>query len=181
MRLKDYDYSREGAYFLTLCIENRHEILSQIVGAGFSRPLETTLPNEINVSPNETITVQLSLSPYGNIVERYIKQINIKYPHADIDKYVIMPNHVHMILVISNDTGSGRENPAPTVTVSSIVGWLKYHTTVEMNDLNGGTIEKIWQRSYHDHIIRNKNEHEEIWQYIENNPLKWEQDKYYIL
>ncbi len=100
-----------------------------------------------------------------------------KYPMFRIDKYIIMPNHIHMILVLSGE--NGRENPVPTnPTISQIIGWFKYQTT---KNINKNDIVKIWQRSFHDHIIRNEQEYREIWNYIDPNPLKWSEDFYCTL
>ena len=165
IRLDGYDYSQTGYYWITICVENRHEIFAQIVGAGFSRPQDN---------------IKIQLSPYGETVEKYIEELPVKYPNIKIEKYIIMPNHIHMILNISHtNVVHGRENPAPT-TVSSMMGWFKYQTTKEINNLNGGEIEKIWQRSFHEEIIRNEKTYCNKWQYIENNPAKWAEDDYFI-
>lgn len=159
-RLKEFDYSSNGAYFVTICTQDRLHLLGRIVGAGSSRP---------NLHPN------LQISQEGKIVEQYLLRLPEKYPMIRIDKYTIMPNHIHMILVLSGE--NGREDPAPTnPTISQIIGWFKYQTT---KNINKNDIIKIWQRSFHDHIIRNEQEYREIWDYIDQNPLKWDEDCYY--
>lgn len=152
-RLNKFDYSQNGAYFITICTQNRKEILSHItVGDGFPVP---------------------ELTKYGNIVYKQINKISEKYPNVDVDKYVIMPNHIHIILFLSNGTG----NPSPTV--SNIIAWLKYTSTKEINNLNNTAGKRIFQRSFYDHIIRNENDYLDIWQYIDGNALKWQNDKFY--
>ena len=114
-RLKEYDYSQNGAYFITMCVQNRHEILCKIVGEGSALPPNRTnaLPqnnhgiSDVNPSNARPETILTSL---GNIVDEYIRMIPEKYPNVQIDTYVIMPDHVHMVLVINH----GRANPAPT-------------------------------------------------------------------
>lgn len=154
-RLKQFDYSQNGAYFITICTHNRKEILSHInVGDG---------------SPVPKLTI------YGDIVLRLINEISNKYPNVIVDKYVIMPNHIHIIFAIINNSGTGDPSPA----ISNVVAWLKYTSTKEINSFTKSAGTRIFQRSYYDHIIRNEADYLNIWQYIENNPLKWRDDEYY--
>ncbi|MCL2212686.1 MAG: transposase [Oscillospiraceae bacterium] len=148
-RWDKYDYSRNGAYFVTFNVKGMHKILGTVVGAGSTRP-----PTE------QTPYVELSI--YGKIVDTAIKSLPQKYESVIIDRYVVMPNHVHMIVIIDNN---GRVDPAPTL--SSIVGFLKYQTTKEIG------IYGFWQRSFRDRIIRNTTEHSEIRRYIYYNPRSW--------
>ena len=146
-RLSDYDYNQNGAYFVTICTQDRRTILSDIVGDGFPVP-----------------------KPIGLIAEEYIRQIPIKYPTVCVDRYMIMPDHIHMLLridIVQNGTG----NPSPTL--GNIVGWYKYQVTKEANKCDHTAGEKLFQRSYYDHVIRNQLDYDEIWEYIENNPRKW--------
>ena len=153
-RLKGYDYSTTGAYFLTICTQSRKNILSTIVGEGSPLP---------------------RLSPYGKIVDGWIQKIPEKYPEASVDCYVIMPNHIHILLSIVKD--DGRENPSPTA--DAVVGWLKYQATKEINQLRGSSSEKIFQRSFFDHIVRNRDDYYEICKYIYDNPIRWSCDQLY--
>ena len=123
-----------------------------IVGAGCARP-------------------SMALTALGEIVENHLLDLSNRYANLHIDKHVVMPNHIHCILIITNDTG--RADPAPT-TVGHIMGYFKYQTT-KMVLQN----EKLWQRGYYDHIIRNEEEYCKIWQYIDTNPTKWLLDTYY--
>lgn len=145
-RISEYDYSQNGTYFVTICTQDRRKILSDIVGDGFPVP-----------------------KAYGIIAEELIHQIPIKYPEVSIDKYVIMPDHIHILLSIGQNLGTG--NPSPTL--GTIVGWYKYQVTKQVNLHFAQQGEKIFQRSYYDHVIRNQQDYDETWQYIENNPRKW--------
>ena len=154
-RLKNYDYSQNGAYFITICTHNRKCLLSDIVGDGnFDVP-------------------QMILSDYGIILEKHINLINEKYSHINIDKYVIMPNHFHMILTITDRKNGASETAAPyNNEISKFISLLKRYCNKEYG-------ENIWQRSFHDHIIRGEKDYQKIWEYIDTNPLKWEQDCFY--
>ncbi len=167
IRLKNYDYSRNGAYFITICTHNRECLFGEIVvGEGFPLPNFSTVPN-------------VRLNNNGQIINEYIGKISSKYTSIKIDKYVIMPNHIHLIILINNNnpqTGTG--NPSPTI--GNIIGWFKYQSTKNINELHGSVGLKLWQRSYHDHIIRNEKDYLKIWEYIDTNPQKWELDCYYI-
>ena len=145
-RLCDYDYNTYGAYFVTICTQNRRKILSEIVGDGFPVP-----------------------KPCGRIAEETIQQIPNKYPAVSVDKYVIMPDHIHMLLMIDGKEGTG--NPSPTL--GNVIGWYKYQVTKQINAHYDQQGEKIFQRSYYDHVIRNRPDYDDVWQYIENNPRKW--------
>ena len=131
IRIEDYDYSTPGAYFITVCTANREKIFWNSVGADIIRPQN------------------LPLSSIGKIVEQGILQMASHYQNVTVDKYCVMPDHVHLILRIESDM-DGRMISAPTV--STIVGSMK---------------------RWVDHGIRNQQDYDEIWQYIENNPLKY--------
>ena len=153
-RLKDYDYSNNGYYFITICTHNKKCILGNIVGDGLPLP---------------------QLTANGKIVNEFILKVNIKYPCVKIDKYVIMPNHIHIMFQIEND---GRGNPSPTIP--NVVGWLKYNITKQINKVNNKPETKVFQRSFHDHIIRSKADYLKIWNYIDTNPQKWNDDCFYV-
>ncbi len=167
-RLSGYDYSQNGAYFITICAHNHKHLFGEIenVGEGFPLP-----------------SVQLNSN--GKKVNEYIGKISAKYVSVKIEKYVIMPNHVHLIILINGDEfGSVGQNPDngtgnPSPTVGNIVGWFKYQTTKTINEMQNTPGVKLWQRSYHDHIIRTEKSYGEIWQYIDTNPLKWQDDCYH--
>lgn len=149
IRLKEYDYGRNGAYFITICTKDKKKIFGEIVGATSGRP------------------VKMVLSKYGQIVDNVILDIPNYYENIFVDKYVIMPNHIHLIIFIKNQ---GRAMHAPTI--SKVIQQMKGIVTKQVGYL-------IWQKLYYDHVIRNEHDYQQIWQYIDNNPLKWELDKYY--
>ena len=150
-RLPEYDYSVPGAYFITICTQNRACIFWDAVGASIARP--QTLP----------------LSKWGMIADTAIRNIPHHYPAVSVDTYVIMPNHIHLLLQIHTDA-DGRPLVAPTI--STVVQQLKGVITKQIG-------RSIWQKLFHDHIIRNEQDYLKIWEYIENNPARWEEDCFY--
>ena len=144
-RIDNYDYSQNGAYFITICTANR-EKLFWLHCRGELR------------SPD-----QIPLSPLGVIADNEIKKMNTIYDCVRIDKYCVMPDHIHMILTIEIDT-DGRTQFAPTI--SRVIKQFKGAVTKQVG-------KSVWQRSFYDHIIRNQQDYDEIWEYIENNPRKW--------
>ena len=153
IRLQAYDYASNGAYFVTICTQERRRILSNLVGDGF-HPVPSTI-----------------LTPIGQEIERSIAYINNRYNNI-IDKYIIMPNHIHMIVLLQS---GGHGNPP----LHDIVGRMKSFTTKRYNEILHTENEILWQRSFYDHIIRTEQEYAEVWQYIDTNPLKWQEDTYY--
>jgi len=153
-RLSEYDYSQNGAYFVTICTQDRQKTLSSIVGDG---------------SPVPKLC--------GQIAGEFIRQIPLKYASVNVDKYVIMPDHIHLLLRF--DHGFGMGNPSPTL--GNVIGWYKYQVTKQINLQSNTTGESIFQRSYYDHVIRNQQDYDEIWEYIENNPRKWFLQKHDLL
>ena len=156
-RLKEYDYSSSGAYFITVCTQGMKHILSTIrVGGG------------IHDAP------EVVLSDIGKIVDGQIKIMNSLYENIKVEHYVIMPNHIHMIIEIDDKPGtSGR--PSPTRSNEYIP---RYISTLK-RFVNKKCGRSIFQRSYYDHIIRNEKDYLEKRRYIEENAVKWEEDKYY--
>lgn len=154
-RLKGFDYSSCGAYFITICTQNRKDILSTIsVGEGSPLP---------------------KLSHYGKIVEKWVGKLPNKYQEISVDYYVIMPNHIHLLLSLIK--GSGRGDPSPTI--DGVIGWLKYQITKEINETYNPMDKRVFQRSFYDHIIRNREDYESIVKYIYENPMRWYYDELY--
>lgn len=146
IRLNDYNYSSNGAYFITICTKNKENLLWKNVGANCVRPLD-----------------QLPLSKIGIVVENEIHKLNTIYENIKADKYQIMPNHIHLIIFIYEDS-NGRTQFAPTI--SRIIKQFKGSITKQIGF-------SIWQKSFYDRIIRNEKEYQEVWNYIHNNPLKY--------
>ena len=153
-RLKGYDYSQNGAYFITICTHNRKCILGNIAGQGFA-------------------STETSLSQYGKITKDQLLDLENRYKSIKIDKYAIMPNHIHVIIIIGNTAGA-----SPCPTISDIICSFKSLTTRICNKLDNKQ-QKIFQTSFHDHIIRGEKDYQKIWEYIDSNPLKWELDCFY--
>ena len=173
IRLKGYDYSQQGMYFITICTYNRRPILSKIINK--------------NVDENGMYLedTKINLSEIGIIVENEILKTTIIRKNIKIINYVIMPNHIHMIISIINE---GTLQCAPTIerfgksvsnSISEIVRAIKGGTTRRLNKKIKSK-EKIWQRNYYEHIIRSEKELYNIIEYIEYNPLNWKKDELYI-
>ena len=160
LRLREFDYSTPGAYFITFCTYDRRNTLSRIVGA-------------IHESPESCLTA------CGVIVDEVIRSISDHLP-VTIDRYVIMPNHVHLIVMISEEDvrRAIRESPLQGRSiVSKLVGYIKMNASKAIRQQYGDVT--VWQRGYHDHVIRNQADYEMIAKYIHENPFRWELDKFY--
>ncbi len=153
-RLMGYDTSQNGAYFITVCVKDRAEILWRSVGA------------DAHIGPANIMPL-VELSWYGQVTEKYLKRIK------GIEKYVVMPNHIHCIIRIDREEQGPMWASAPTI--QSIPQLIKSFKTLVTKEIGF----PIFQRSYHDHIIRNEREYEKIWNYIDGNPLCWEKDCFY--
>lgn len=149
-RLKDYDYSQNGYYFITICTQGHKKLLSSIQ------------PSADPLAPANNILTRI-----GKITETYIAGIEKAYQNICVDKYVIMPNHVHMILILDS-----YKSTDPTPSIQTVIHGLKYLITKEIGF-------PIWQDSFYEHIIRNDNAYQEIWTYIDDNPRRWLEDRYY--
>ncbi len=166
IRLKNYDYNSKGAYFLTICTKNREEILGT-VGTG--------VPDGPQDSNQFSIAVHLS--EYGKCTEMHLEQLNNFYDNISIDKYVIMPNHIHLLLRISEPTDDMtniiKSGGTPTSTIiSKFISTFKRMCTADFGF-------NYWQPRSNDHIVRDDNDYHRIWQYIDENPAKWEDDCFY--
>ena len=150
-RLENYDYSSNGAYFITICTEGRRQILSRIVGVDV---------------PDDPKNVELL--PCGIVANKYINRLNEFYDNIVVDRYVIMPNHIHILLFVYRD-GASRTSP-PTARQHSVVS--RFVSTFK-RFCNKECSRNIWQRSFHDHIIRDRNDYMEHLRYIHENPKHW--------
>ncbi len=155
-RLENYDYSTSGAYFLTICTKDKKCLFWK--------------NNTANCVGEDTILQpdNIKLSVYGKIVENAILDIPNHYSEIRVMDYVVMPNHIHIVLFIPYDDGRIISSP----TVSTVVGQMKRAVTKQIG-------EKIWQRSFHDHVIRGKKDYEKIASYTRENPMKWQFDCFY--
>ena len=138
-RLKDYDYTLGGYYFITICTENKIQYFGKIVEG------------------------KMKLNDVGKLAYSNIEKLEKIYNNVKIEKFVVMPNHIHLILIIDKKTD---------LNISRIVKQYKEWITKIIK-------KRIWQKSYYDHIIRNEKDYLRIWQYIDENIIKWNLDKYY--
>ncbi|MGP1386464.1 MAG: transposase [Thainema sp.] len=161
IRLKDYDYSQAGVYFVTICTQGRECLLGEVVNGA------------------------LSLSQYGVIVEQVWHQIPLHFQFVTLDAAVIMPNHFHGIIVISEESFLIKQESKDLVskqnskkpTLGQIVAYFKYQSTKLINAARDLTGVKFWQRNYYEHIIRSEGSLAQLRTYIEQNPQKWKHDQ----
>ena len=152
-RLRDYDYGTAGAYFVTICTQNRRCLLSRIVGRGLA-------PAEIQYTA------------YGEIAQEQLLLLEQRYPSLKIDQYVIMPNHIHAVLLLEETAGA-----TVSPTIMDIVCAYKSLTTRKCKKAQ--PVDKLFQTSFYEHVIRNREDYNEIAEYIVNNPKQWELDRLY--
>ena len=153
LRWRGFDYNRHGTYFVTFCTHERKNTLSHIVGA-------------IHESPAPELT------EYGNLVEKFIKETEKRFG-VSVDRYVIMPNHVHLVLVVEASEECPSIPPIQARSLlSKIIGYIKANTAKEIHKRDEGVV--IWQRGFYDRVVRNREEYNEIIKYIRENPLCWQ-------
>ena len=170
IRLKEFDYSKPGAYFVTICTHDRKCLFGNIIGE------------------------KMILNKSGKMMEHWLMKLPQKFLGIQLDNYIIMPNHIHMIIHIvgvnprvcpneSQKIQEGEHTGSPRqISLPEIVQWFKTMTTnnyirnVKRNHWKPFN-KKFWQRGYYEHIIRNEKSLDRIRHYIINNPLKWEIDK----
>jgi len=155
-RLLGYDYRQYGYYFVTICSNNRIKWFG-------------------NIENNHMV---LNLS--GQIVRQQLQWLEKRYSYIKLDEYIIMPNHIHGIIIIKNYVGNGRDRSLQQIkSLSSIIGAFK--TTSSKLIHRNKLLEFKWQKSFHDHIIRNDKSLHQIREYIINNPLNWNNDENNII
>ena len=180
IRLKGYDYSSEGAYYVTIVTQGRECLFSEIIDG------------------------EMYLNEYGEIVQKWWNEIPIHFSILELGAFVIMPNHVHGIIFITTDRRGEAQNVSPCndpnnniqdayddetnnlggetpplrkPTLGQIVAYFKYQSTKEMNRIETDkAITKFWQRNYYEHIIRNEKDLQNKTDYIQANPLLWDED-----
>jgi len=162
IRLKDYDYSQEGAYFVTICTQGKACILGKVVNG------------------------EMRVNGYGNVVNKCWNEIPIHFSNVEIDESVVMPNHIHGIVTIVNncrgEVTSPTQKGAATAplqkhTLGQIIAYFKYQTVKSINQTHKTPGNRIWQRNYYEHVIRNEADLNEIRQYILDNPVQWDKDE----
>ena len=151
-RLQDFDYSQDGVYFITICTYQRKNTLSKI-------------------NPSQDLeTATTELTPIGMITEKYLMEIPRQFPFANVELFSIMPNHVHILLSLLDNANTKND-------ISKIIGQTKSLISKECREKFG--INKVFQTSFYDHVIRNEKDYSETFNYILHNPGKWIYDKYY--
>ena len=179
IRLKNYNYAQEGAYCVTVCVNNYRCIFGDVIDK------------------------KMMLNKYGEMVDKLWNKIPEHFPHATLDEHVVMPNHIHGIIkigrgtacralydetfwVCENKTFQGTACRAPTIecfgkptpgSLPTIIRSLKSATTKHINQMTRRPSARLWQRNYYEHIIRNESELNRHREYIMNNPVRWENKK----
>lgn len=151
IRLKGYDYTLPGYYFITICSNKRIEWLG-VINDG-----------------------RMELNRYGQIIQQQWQWLEEQYKYVKLDEFTVMPNHIHGIIIINDDVGDGRDRPLRTKSIPSLIGAFKTTSSklIHQNNLP----EFKWQRSFYDHIIRNDKSLYRIREYIINNPINWFEDE----
>ncbi len=157
IRLTNYSYSSKGAYFVTICTANRKPILCRIIAKDAA-----TAPD-------------VKLSFIGRIVHENIGRIIAAYPNITVDKYAIMPNHIHLLIQIHDDPKDADEARSKML-IAKVIQSFKASVSRQISD----EYKPVWQNRYNDRIVRDENEYLRIWQYIDNNPAAWLDDDYYV-
>lgn len=175
IRLKGYDYSQAGAYFVTICTQNRECLFGDVVDG------------------------EIHLNDVGIMIRDVWRKIPEHFPHAEIDEFIVMPNHFHGIIMICRDdcrgevsspvavsaipkikqgggTTEGGDTP-PLHTLGKIVAYFKYQSTKQINLIRNTPGHPVWQRNYYEHVIRSEEEMDRILRYIVENPAKWAEDE----
>ncbi len=168
MRLRDYDYSQPGAYFVTICAQHRKCLFGTIIDG------------------------KMQLNEIGQIVVECWNRISQHFPSVELDEYVVMPNHTHGIIRLKipehiatrrgevsspalNNNSHKDEVPSPTL--GRILAYFKYQSTKRINQHRDMQGTRLWQRDYYDHVVRDDPDLQRLRQYIQNNPMKWELDQ----
>ena len=173
-RLQNWDYGSNGAYFITICTQNREHFFGDIV---------------VNNSSNTT-EKSMKLNEMGLLAEKYWIEIPKQFPYIELGNFVVMPNHTHGILIINHRSSNGlmdipkteinggfagTKNPMINENISRIIRWYKGRCSFEIRKIHA---DFNWQSRFHDHIIRNTQSFETIQNYIVNNPKNWVKDKF---
>ena len=166
-RLKNYDYSATGVYFVTICTQDRKQILSEICKTSFMSSDKATRQMVGEGLAPPVYIVKLKLC--GEIVKEQLQQIEQRFPNASVKDYVIMPDHIHMILYLRKTGGA-----SPSPTLDDVI--CAFKSLVSRSCKQKYETEKIFQRSSVEHIIRDREDYETHRKYICENPKRW----YYI-
>ncbi len=180
-RLPEYDYGKYGYYFVTICTNNRKPLLSKIRYVGSDAPVAPE--NDALVSP-ESLIVPTQL---GNKVVESFKKVETLNENVRIEKFVLMPNHIHAIIIIENTEPVEMIEKQYAFQIAerrgrrSLQGLIKdfKSVTTRYYKKNFGTNESLWQKSFYDEVIKSYQQYENVWNYINENPYKWNEDDYF--
>ena len=174
IRLKGYDYSQAGYYFVTICCYQKQCLFGEIVDG------------------------VMRLNQYGEIVAETYQWLSQRYPYLILEEWIIMPNHFHGIMVLTDKPRRGGSRTAPTLnrndvvltdknlpinpelkqkSLGRLIGVFKTISTKQINLIRNALGTPVWQRNYYEHIIRNEQSLNKIREYIINNPLSWQNDQ----
>jgi REP-associated tyrosine transposase len=165
LRLPDFDYSQEGAYFITICVKGRKFLFGNIVGS------------------------EMNLNEFGKIAAATWDDLSSYNPAIELDAFTAMPNHVHGIIIITGagELGSISDSPINTggetpplqkpPALGQILGYYKYQSAGRINALRKPVGAAVWQRGYYEHVIRDEQSLNRIREYIIGNPLRWHLDR----
>lgn len=159
IRLKEHNYASPGGYFVTLCAESRKCLFGKVVDG--------------TVEP----------SPFGQVVSECWEWLAQRFGHVALDAWVVMPNHLHGIILLRDGIHEGGSRTAPTIQPTTakplgrLIGAFKTASTKRINLMRGTPGAKLWQRNYDEHIVRNEKDLRMVRQYIAENPIHWEEDE----
>ncbi len=151
-RIQGFDYSQNGSYFITICTAERAKVLSRII---MCKPLPG---GQEHASPE--------LLPFGRIADKYIQNLKSFYSHITIDKYVIMPDHIHFLISIHHCPTDRLTPDTRSSEIARFIGTFKRFCNKEYG-------KNIWQARFYDHVIRNEQDYADAWEYIDTNPFQW--------
>ncbi|OKH49710.1 transposase [Calothrix sp. HK-06] len=153
IRLQGYDYTQPGKYFVTICVSKREHLLGHIQNG------------------------EMHLNLYGESVKTNWDYLPKIYPHVELDAFIIMPNHIHCIIVLKEETAEAVDtSKIRHQGLPEIVRALKTSSATRINQLRKVKGISVWQRGYYEHIIRNEDALAKIRQYIVDNPVMWDKD-----
>lgn len=168
--MRHYDYAQDGAYFLTLCVQGRECLFGEIGGD------------------------EVRLNEFGAIALRVWEELPRRFACVELDAFVIMPNHMHGIVILREPVGAGfprpelagasrsealgmQDKPRRRPAIGNIVAYYKYQSTKMMNETRGTPGTRIWQRNYYEHVVRSDEPLCKLRDYIASNPLRWRADQ----
>ena len=159
IRLRGYDYTQDGAYYVTIVTQGRRTLFGDIVEG------------------------EMQLNDTGQLIANAWEWLATRYPHVELDSYVVMPNHLHGIIVITSDhrrggsrTARARTAPTRRKPLGRLIGAFKTVSTKQVNLAHGTPGRLLWQRNYYEHVIRDDEEWNQVREYIAGNPMQWEMD-----